>query len=130
VIAQLLDKKKTKKKANYPPQPSVVFTLPNLASIGMSEKEAKKEYENVEVIKKDAKKWYSAKHISDKTYAFKILIDQKTDRILGAHLIGANVGETINLFALAMANDLTTEAIKNTIFAYPTWGNDIKAMIS
>lgn len=130
VISQLLSDEKTKKKAVYPPQPSVVFTLPNLASVGMSEEEAKKEYDEVKVIKKDAKKWYSAKHLNDKTYAFKILINTNTDKILGAHLVGANVGETINLFALAMANNVTTKDLKNTIFAYPTWGNDINAMIS
>lgn len=128
VTSQLFDKK-DKRTAEYPPQPSVVFTLPNVAKIGLSEEEAKKKYKDIIVKKEDATKWYSAKHLNDDIYAFKTIVDKKTGKILGAHLIGSGVSEVINLFAMAMANNLKVEDIKNTIFAYPTWGNDIKSML-
>lgn len=128
VVSQLLDKKE-KKEVNYPPQPSVVFTLPNIASIGLSEKEAKEKQPEVIIKKQNAVKWYSAKHINDSTYAFKTIVEKKTGKIIGVHLVGFGAGEIINLFALAMAHHLSVKDIKETIFAYPTWGNDIKAML-
>lgn len=128
VISQLLDKK-NKKKAIYPAQPSVVFTLPNLAAVGLSEKEARKQYKSLEIKTSDAAKWYSSKHLNDKTYAYKILIDRETDRIVGAHMVGAGVGESINLWAMAITHKIKVNDIKNTIFAYPTWGNDLKSML-
>lgn len=128
VISQLLDDK-NKLTAHYPAQPSVVFTWPNIATIGLSEKEAKEKYKEIIVKKENATKWYSAKHLNDEVYAFKTIVDKKTGKIVGAHLIGSGVSELINLYALAMANNLTVEDIKNTIFAYPTWGNDIKSML-
>src|SRR5690625_1757098 len=128
VISQLFDEK-DKRTAEYPAQPSVVFTLPNVAKIGLSEKEAKKEYKDVIVKNQDATKWFSAKHLNDDIYAFKTIVDKKTGKILGTHLIGSGVGELINLFAMAMTNNLKMEDIKNTIFAYPTWGNDIKSIL-
>ncbi len=128
VISQLLDKS-NKKTAEYPPIPTTVFTYPNVAFIGLTEKEAKKKYKNIEIKKGDATKWYSAKHLNDKVYAYKIIIHQDSEQIIGAHLIGSGVNEIINLFALAMANNITVKQIKNTLFAYPTWGRDIQAMI-
>ena len=128
VISQLLDKS-NKKTAKYPPIPTVVFTYPNIASIGLTEEEAKKKYKNINIKKGNAAKWYNAKHINDKVYAYKTIIDQDSDQIIGAHLIGSGVSETINLFALAMANKLTVKQIKNTLFAHPTWGRDIQAML-
>lgn len=128
VASQLLDEKE-KKELDYPPQPSVVFTLPNLASIGVSEKEANTKNLDVIIKKKDATTWYSAKHLNAKVYAFKTIIDKKSGKILGAHLIGSGIDEIINLFSLAMANNLTANDLKKTIYAYPTWGIDIKSML-
>lgn len=127
VIAQLLDKK-NKSKIDYPAQPSVVFTFPNLASVGLSEKEAKKQFKSLDIKTLDAAKWYSPKHLNDKFYAYKILIDKKTDQIVGAHMVGAGVSESINLLAMAITHKIKVNDLKNTIFAYPTWGNDLKSM--
>lgn len=128
VISQLLDKN-YKKIAEYPPQPSAVFTWPPVASIGLSEEEAKEKYKNVQIKKREATKWYSAKHLNDEIYAFKTIINKTDGKILGAHMIGTGAAEIINIFSLAMANGLNADEIKNTIFAYPTWGMDIQSMI-
>lgn len=129
IVASHILKKQPGLKAKYPPQPSVVFTWPNLAKIGLSEKEAKRKYKNIEIRTENASDWYSAKHTNDKIYAYKVIIHTDSKEILGAHFIGRQVGELVNLFALAMANNLTIKDIKNTIFAYPTWGRDMKSMV-
>lgn len=128
VISQLLDKN-VKKKAVYPVQPSVAFTIPGIASVGITETEANELKTEVVIKHKEIPDWFSSKHINSPVYAFKTIVEKESGKILGAHLVGDNIGETINLFSLAMANGLTVKEIKETIFAYPTQGSEIKAMI-
>jgi glutathione reductase (NADPH) len=109
--------------------PSAVFTLPNLASVGLSEEEAKRKYKNVVINYESVPKWYNAKRINAAGYAYKIISNKRTKRILGAHLLSPEAAETINLFAMAIQHRMTTEQLKKIIFTYPTWSNDIKSML-
>ena len=117
------------KKIDVPVVPSAVFTLPNLASVGYSEKQAKERYKNVVIKKESASDWFNAKRFNSPLYSYKILINERTDKIIGAHLLGPYAGETINLFAMAINNGMTTNDIQLTIFTYPSWGNDMKSMV-
>ena len=116
-------------KMDFPPVPSVVFTIPQLATIGLTEIEAKEKGYDYVVEYKCVPKWFNAKRINEEVYAYKTIVDKKRDIILGAHIISSDAGEMINLFVLAMCGKLTTENLKAMIFAYPTWGNDIKGMV-
>jgi glutathione reductase (NADPH) len=73
--------------------------------------------------------WYTARRLNESVYGFKTLVEEGTDRILGAHLVGPHADEVINLFGLAIRNDLTTKDLKATIFAYPTGASDIGYML-
>ncbi|WP_197055445.1 dihydrolipoyl dehydrogenase family protein [Gillisia sp. Hel_I_29] len=128
VISNLL-KTPSPIEANYPPQPSVVFTLPNIASVGLSEKEAKEKGYDYILECELVPSWFNAKRVNSEEYAYKTLVDKKTDLILGAHLIGLEASEIINMFVMAMCGKLTTKELKNMIYAYPTWGSDIKGML-
>lgn len=114
---------------DFPPVPSVVFTIPQVATIGMTEDEAKEKGYNYVVEYKSVPKWFNAKRLNDKVYAYKTIVDKDRNIVLGAHIIATGAGEMINLFVLAICGKLTTENIKAMIFAYPTWGNDIKGMV-
>ncbi len=116
-------------KVNYPPQPSAVFTLPNLASVGLSEEEAKEKGLDFTVEHKLVPHWFNAKRINEEFYAYKTLVDNKTGQILGAHLIGPDAAEVINLFSMAMYAKMKHSDFKKMIFAYPSWGNDVKGMV-
>ncbi|PVW15330.1 dihydrolipoyl dehydrogenase family protein [Marixanthomonas spongiae] len=116
-------------KMDFPPVPSVVFTLPQVAAIGLTEEEAKKQGYDIVVESKSVPSWFNAKRINAKTYAYKTIVDKKRNLILGAHIIAPQAGEMINLFVLAMCGKLEPEDLKRMIFAYPTWGNDIKGMV-
>ncbi|QLG44944.1 dihydrolipoyl dehydrogenase family protein [Costertonia aggregata] len=118
-----------KKKIDTPVIPSSVFTLPHLASVGLSEEEAKKRYKNIKVNYKSVPKWFNAKRLQESAYAYKIIINERTETIVGAHLLSANAAETINLFAMAINNDLTSEQLRKMIFTYPSWSYDIKSMM-
>tara|TARA_R100000935_G_scaffold13736_4_gene27510 strand:- start:83698 stop:85056 length:1359 start_codon:yes stop_codon:yes gene_type:complete len=122
-------RKKNSEKMDFPPVPSVVFTLPQVAAIGLTEKQAKDQGYDIVVEHKSVPHWFNAKRMAEDVYAYKTIVDKKRNLILGAHIIGGGAGEMINLFVLAMCGKLTPDNLKAMIFAYPTWGNDIKGMV-
>lgn len=128
-IVSLNIRKGNHTKMDFPPVPSVVFTIPQVATIGLTEEEAKEKGYNYVVEYKSVPKWFNAKRINEKVYAYKTIVDKDRQIVLGAHIIASEAGEMINLFVLAMCGKLTTENLKAMIFAYPTWGNDIKGMV-
>lgn len=117
------------KVLEVPVIPSVVFTLPNFAAVGYSEEEARSRYKNIRVNFKVVTDWFNAKRLNAPLYAFKIIMNDRTGEIVGAHLLGPDAGETINIFTMAINNKMTDRDIKSTIFSYPSWGNDIKSMV-
>ena len=122
--------KENSKKIDAPWVPSVVFTIPNLASVGYSEEEASKRYKNVTAKYDEVSNWYNNKRINGGAYAYKILINERTDLIVGAHLVGPEAAEMINIFTMAMNLNIKATQIKKMIFTYPSWTNDIKSMLA
>jgi len=114
---------------DYAGVPTAVFTIPELARVGMLEREAKDQGIDVDVRYSDTSSWYSNYRIGETTAAAKILIDRPGDRIVGAHLLGPEYGELINFLALAMKLDLTTRELKSMTAAYPTIGSDLASML-
>lgn len=113
----------------YPPIPSTVFTLPPLASVGLSEAAAKDEGREFDVHFERTEGWYSSLRVGALASGFKVLVERKTGLILGAHLIGPGSEEQINLFAMAMGAGLTANRIKAAIFAYPSYASDLGSMV-
>ncbi|MDX1762060.1 MAG: NAD(P)/FAD-dependent oxidoreductase [Christiangramia sp.] len=128
VAANILDLDRAK-EVDYPPQPSVVFTIPNLASVGLNEKQAKERGYDFKLEHKLVPKWFNAKRINSDYYAYKTLVDKETGLILGAHLLGPDAAEMINMFVMAMCGKLDCRTLKGMIFSYPSWASDIKAMV-
>lgn len=116
------------KKPDYIEMPSAVFTLPTLAAVGMTEKQAKNEGVEYQVKSASASDWYNAKRINESTYAYKVISD-KDAHILGAHIIGPHAEETINLFAMAIKAKLKVADIRNMVYSYPSMGSDIGSMV-
>lgn len=58
-----------------------------------------------------------------------MLVNEDSDHILGAHLVGPHAEEFINLFALAIRHKLTAKDLKSTMFAYPTGASDVGYMV-
>lgn len=117
------------RRPNYLGVPSVAFTIPPIASVGLSEKQARDQGFKFRKRCENASAWYTARRVAESTYGFKVLVDEQTDRILGAHLIGPHADEVINVFALAIRNGLTAGDLKDTMFAYPTGASDIGYML-
>lgn len=61
--------------------------------------------------------------------SYKVLVEEGSDRILGAHILGPHVEELINLFVMAIRFNLRSGDLKKTIFAYPTAASDLSYMV-
>lgn len=114
---------------DYNGVPSVVFTIPPIAAVGMGEEQAKRSGLKYRVKCERTSDWYTARRVAERVYGYKTLIEEDSGRILGAHLVGPNVDEVINLFGLAVRHGLTDEDLKTTMFAYPTGASDIGSML-
>lgn len=109
--------------------PSVVFTIPELARVGMLESEAKDQGRDVRVEFNDTSGWYSNLRVGERCAATKVIIDNKTDEVLGAHLLGPEYAELINFLGLAMRLGLKTSDLKKMVSAYPSVGSDLGSML-
>lgn len=129
IVVKALWEESSSLKPDYGVVPHVVFTSPCLAAVGMSESQAQEQFDDLDVRHEDTSDWGSVRKTGQTCAGYKLLIDRKTDRILGAHLLGPAAEETINLFALAMKFDLTASDVKSALFAFPTFASDVRRMV-
>lgn len=116
-------------RPDYSGVPSVAFTLPPIARVGMSEEQARASGLNYRVKSERTSDWYTARRVAERVYGYKTIVEEETGRILGAHLVGPHADEVINLFGLAIRHGLTADDLKSTMFAYPTGASDISSML-
>lgn len=117
-------------KSNYIGLPSVVFTIPPLVSVGLQEKEAKDQGLRFRIKHEDSSGWASSRRVGETCAAFKVLVEEDTNRILGAHILGPHAEEVINIFSIAIRLGLTTRDLNDPIlYTYPTNSSDILYML-
>jgi glutathione reductase (NADPH) len=116
-------------KPNYTGIPTVVFSIPPVASVGLSETEARAKGLKFRVKKEMTSNWYSSRRVAEKYSGYKVMVEEGTERILGAHLLGGEAGEVINIFALAIRSGIRATDLKHTIFSYPTHSSDVPYML-
>lgn len=120
---------KDTRRMEYPPIPSVVFTLPPVARVGLLEEEARQQGIEFDVNFQKTGGWYSSMRVGERYSAYKVLVEKGTGRIVGAHLIGSGAEEQINLFSLAMRAGFSGNQLKAVIFAYPSYASDLGSMV-
>lgn len=108
---------------------SIVYTVPALAHVGLAEAEARERGLQIKVNFGDTSDWYSSRRTAAKPSAYKILIDEGRQLVLGAHLLGPNAEEVANVFALAIRAKIPVPVLRETLFAYPTGSSDIEYML-
>ena len=121
--------KGNRKTADYAGIPSVVFTIPPLASVGMDERAAKAADLKFRVRQKETSNWYTSRRVAEKYSGFKTLVEEGSDRILGAHVLGPHAGEVINIFAMAIRHKIPAGKVRRLVYAYPTSSSDIAYMV-
>ena len=111
---------------NYDTIPAVVYTKPEVASIGKTEEQCKELNKKYKVGKFSFMANSRAKAIDDAEGFVKILADDETDRVLGAHIIGPHAGELIAEIGVAMEFGASAEDIARTCHAHPTFSEAVK----
>lgn len=108
-----------------PVTPSVCFAHPPIASVGLSEFDARTQGLDVEVKLADRTGWASSRRVGAPVSGAKTIVESSTGRVLGAHLLGPEADEVINVLSLAIARGVTVEELKAMLWAYPTGGSEI-----
>jgi glutathione reductase (NADPH) len=117
-----------RRRVRYDGFASAVFSLPPLASTGLTEAAAQAAGRRFRRTYQDSSGWFNTKRVGETTSGFKVLVEEGSDRILGAHLLGPHADETINLFATAIRLGIPASELREVPFAYPTFGSDIRFM--
>ena len=111
---------------NYEVIPGVIYTSPEVAAVGKTEEELKSLGIKYKIGKFPFIANSRAKAINEPEGFVKILADEKTDKILGVHMIGPHVGEIIGEVAVAMEFGASSEDIARTCHAHPTFSEAVK----
>ncbi|MHB8329042.1 MAG: dihydrolipoyl dehydrogenase family protein [Acidimicrobiales bacterium] len=114
---------------NYEGIPSVVFTTPPLARVGLDETTARAQGLRFTTHQDDTSGWYSSRRVALPHTGYKTLVEDGTDRVLGAHLFGLHAEEVVNIFGLAVRTRLSAGDLKDMVYAYPTSASDISYMV-
>lgn len=127
VAANIL--KGNQRSPDYSGTPTVVFTIPPLASVGLQEEAAKERGLKFTVRHEDTSSWYSSRRVNLRHSGYKVLVEENSGRILGAHLLGLHAEEVINLFALAIRTGLKADDLRRVPYGYPSSSSDVSYMV-
>ncbi|WP_252226931.1 dihydrolipoyl dehydrogenase [Clostridium sp. ZBS2] len=113
------------KEMSYDHVPNVIFTVPEIASVGMNEDKCLKEELNIKISKFPYSANGKALTMGEEKGFIKIIKDINNNKIVGASIIGADASSLISTLTLIIKNNISEEKICETIFAHPTTGEVI-----
>ena len=109
--------------------PYVCFTIPPLASAGLSERQAREQGMDLEVKQGSLADTFAWKRLGETAGGYKLLVDKGSDLLVGAHLFGHMAEEMINTCALIIRGRIPLDTVRNQVWAYPTCTYQLQYMI-
>ena len=116
------------RKISYDNIPTAVFSHPNVGTVGLTEEEARKQYGEVRIFKSEFKALKHTLSGSTERALMKLVVDAASDRVLGAHMVGADAGEIMQGFAVALRCGATKAQVDTTIGIHPTIAEEFVTM--
>ena len=116
-------------KPDYSVVPSAVYTIPALASVGLTGAEADEQGIEYDAVVSDMADWFSTLTHAESAAWAKVLVERDSRRIVGAHLLGHHGSDLIHLFALAMRHRISADDVAEQLYAFPTFAADIPSML-
>lgn len=116
-------------RVDYDLIPSVVFTHPQMASVGLTREEAQAGGRKVVVKTGRGDAWPNYRRIGGASVYYETVVEEGGGRILGAHLTSPTAGELINVFTAAIRGGMTADELREIPWAYPTYASDVKYMV-
>jgi len=116
------------RRVDYLNIPTAVFTHPNIGTIGLSEADARARFDKIRVYCSDFKPLRHTLSGSSERTLMKLVVDDASDRVVGLHMVGADAGETIQGFAVAMKAGATKATFDATLGIHPTAAEEFVTM--
>lgn len=116
------------KKMDYELIPTAVFTHPNIATVGLSEADARAQFKKIRVYRSEFKALKHTLSGSTERTLMKLVVDDASDRVIGLHMVGADAGEIVQGFAVAMKAGATKALFDSTIGIHPTAAEEFVTM--
>ena len=113
---------------SYDGIPTAVFTHPNIGTVGLSEAAARAQVGAVRIYRSDFKPLKHTLSGSSERTLMKLVVDTATDRVLGLHMVGADAGEIVQGFAVALKCGATKAMFDATIGIHPTAAEEFVTM--
>lgn len=120
--------KTTPRPLDYTTIPTAVFCHPNIGTVGLSEEAARKAFTKIRVYRTDFKAMKHTLSGSQERTLMKLIVDDATDVVVGAHMVGEEAGELIQGIAIAVRAGLTKEDFDRTIGIHPTGAEEFVTM--
>jgi len=117
------------RQIDYLPIPTLSFTIPPIASVGMTAKEAADSKRNLRTNYAVTTENFHAKHQRAMVAAHKVIIDADRHVVVGAHLLGPGAEDLVNLFTMAIKEEIPIQSLRRMVWAYPTAGALISGMV-
>jgi len=108
--------------------PTAVFTHPNIGTVGLTEREARERFGQVTIYRSDFKALKHTLSGSTERCLMKLVVDTATDRVVGLHMVGADAGEIVQGFAVAMKAGATKAVFDATLGIHPTIAEEFVTM--
>ncbi len=108
--------------------PTAVFTHPNIGTVGFGEAEARAKFGQITVFKSEFKALKHTLSGSTERTLMKLIVDTASDRVVGLHMVGADAGEVVQGFAVAMKAGATKAVFDSTIGIHPTAAEEFVTM--
>jgi glutathione reductase (NADPH) len=127
-VARRLFKPDEYRPVDYQMIPTAVFSLPNIGTVGLSEDQAREEGYSVSVFESRFRPMKLTLTESQERTLMKLVVDTKTDRVLGCHMVGPEAGEIVQGLAVALKAGATKQLFDETIGVHPTAAEEFVTM--
>lgn len=127
-VARRLFKPEQYRPVDYRHIPTAVFSLPNIGTVGLTEAEAMKDGYEVQVFESKFRPMKLSLTDNQERTLMKLVVDAKTDRVLGCHMVGPDAGEIIQSLAIALKAGATKQIFDDTIGVHPTAAEEFVTM--
>ena len=113
---------------NYDGIATAVFCQPNVATVGLTEEEARAQYAAVSIYRSSFRALKTTLSGSQEQTLMKLIVDDETDRVVGIHMVGSEAGEIIQGLAVAMKAGATKTMFDETVGIHPTAAEEFVTM--
>jgi glutathione reductase (NADPH) len=127
-VARRLFKPEQYRPVDYNHIPTAVFSLPNIGTVGLTEEDAIKAGHDVQIFESRFRPMKLTLTDDQERTLMKLVVDAKTDRVLGCHMVGPDAGEIVQSLAIAIKAGATKQVFDDTIGVHPTAAEEFVTM--